>query len=45
MKITQRIFALTLAVIVLLGFSANNASAQNDGNVSVSTGIDLVNDY
>ena len=45
MKITQRIFALTIAVIALVGFSANNASAQNDGNVSVSTGIDFVNDY
>ena len=45
MKITQRTFVLTLAVIALLGFSANNASAQNDGNVSLSTGIDFVNDY
>ena len=45
MKIKQRTFVLTLAVIALLGFSTNNASAQNDGNVSVSTGIDFVNDY
>ena len=45
MKITQRTFILTLAAIALLGLSANNASAQNDGNVSVSTGIDFVNDY
>ncbi|GIT67453.1 MAG: hypothetical protein Ct9H300mP25_09250 [Acidobacteriota bacterium] len=45
MKNTQRTFVLTLAVIALVGLSANNASAQNDGNVSVSTGIDFVNDY
>ena len=45
MKITHRIFVLTIAVIALLGFSVNHASAQNDGNVSVSTGIDFVNDY
>ena len=45
MKITHQIFVITIAVIALLGFSVNHASAQNDGNVSVSTGIDFVNDY
>ena len=45
MKKAHRVTLIALVIIALSGVTANKAAAQNEGNVSVSTGVDFFNDY
>ena len=45
MKTTLRITTIVFALAAVAGLAASPAAAQNGGNVSLSTGVDVVNDY